>query len=155
MISLRKMTQNDLVLFKKWLSAPHIARWYEHPRDWVEEVEQQDGVFRWLHHFMVEYEGESVGFCQYYACLDSDEPWEGYTALGGSYSIDYLIGEPNCLRRGLGKQVVAALLEQIKAHPDAERVVVKPDEENQASCALLLSCGFLLDEERRVYVKTL
>ena len=155
MINLRKMTLNDLALFKKWLSAPHVARWYERPQDWVEEVEQQDGAFHWLHHFIVEYEGKSVGFCQYYACQDSDEPWEGYTALGGSYSIDYLIGEPDYLHKGLGKQVVTALLEQIKARPDALRVVVQPDEDNCASCALLLSCGFLLDAVKRIYVKPL
>ena len=61
---------------------------------------------------MVEHEGRPVGFCQYYACEDSDELWEGYTALGGSYSIDYMIGETDCLRRGFGKEIVMALTEK-------------------------------------------
>lgn len=91
MIQLRKMEQTDLPVFRKWLYTPHVARWYHDPLDWIDEVEKQDGAFCWIHHFIVEHAGKPIGFCQYYACKDSEELWEGYTALGGSYSIDYMI----------------------------------------------------------------
>ncbi len=39
-------------------------------------------------------------------------------------------------------------------HSDAKRIVVQPEPENKASCGLLLSCGFALDTEKEVYVKT-
>ena len=153
MISLREMTPDDLPLFRQWLSAPHVARWYQAPQDWIAEVEDQDGPFRWLHHFIVQWEGEPVGFCQYYACRDSGEPWGGYTALGGTYSIDYLIGESGCLRRGLGRQMVAALEARIRRHGDARRVVVQPDRENRASRGLLRTGGYLHDSARDIFVK--
>lgn len=155
MIRLRKMEQTDLPVFKKWLYTPHVARWYHDPLDWIKEVEEQDGEFCWIHHFIVEQEGQPIGFCQYYACQDSDEPWGGYTALGGSYSIDYMIGEPDCLRKGLGKLIVEELTDKIALHPDAKRIVVQPEPENKASCGLLLSCGFSLDTEKEIYVKRL
>ena len=155
MFRIRHMEQTDLEILKKWLYTPHVAKWYHEPLDWINEVEKQDREFCWIHHFIVEDEGKPIGFCQYYACKDSDESWEGYTAMGGSYSIDYMIGESDCLRRGFGKKIVADLTDRIALHPDAERIVVQPEPENKASCGLLLSCGFMLDKEKEIYVKPL
>lgn len=155
MIHLREMTINDLPQFKKWLFTPHVAKWYHHPSDWIDEVKKQDSEFNWIHHFIVEYKSNPIGFYQYYACHDSDELWGGYTALGRSYSIDYMIGEAHCLRKGFGKQIVSQLINKIKMHNDAERIVVEPEQENSASCDLLLSCGFDLDTDKKIYVKTL
>ncbi len=155
MVNFRKMQIEDLIIFEKWLYTPHVAKWYHDPIDWIEEIEKQDNDFSWVHHFIVEYEGNDIGFCQYYACKDSDECWEGYTELGGSYSIDYMIGETDYLRKNLGKQIVAKLIEKIMLHDDAERIVVQPEQENKASCGLLLSCDFVLDIEKNIYVRTL
>ena len=155
MIRLRAMLLEDIPLFKKWLSMPHVAPWYSDAAEWVYEVEKQDGEFYWIHHFIVEYKGTPIGFCQYYALNDSGEPMGGYAALGGAYSIDYLIGEEEYLQKGFGKQIVRALTEKISLYPDAKRIAVQPDRENKASRALLLACGFHLDEEKDVYVKTL
>lgn len=145
MISLRKMVPDDLPIFKKWLFSPHVSKWYHHPSDWIDEIEKQDGDFSWIHHFIVELEGKPIGFCQYYACIDSDELWEGYTAKGGTYSIDYMIGEAAYLHKGIGKQIVKELIRRIRRHGDAKRIVAQPEPENSASCGLLLSCGFILD----------
>ena len=153
MIELRKMSMDDLSIFKKWLHEPHVAKWYEHPADWIYEIEKQDSEYNWIHHFIVEHEGKPIGFCQYYACKDSDELWEGYTELGGSYSIDYMIGENDYIHKGYGRQIVLDLVKKITRHSDAKRIVVQPDEENKASCGVLLSCGFLLDTEKNIYVK--
>lgn len=153
MIELRKMDKDDLLIFKKWLSEPHVAKWYEHPMDWIYEIEKQDSEFSWIHHFIVEHGKSPIGFCQYYACKDSDELWEGYTKSGGSYSIDYMIGETDYIRKGYGRQIILKLIEKISLHKDAERIVVQPDEGNKASCGVLLSCGFMLDTEKNIYVK--
>lgn len=52
--------------------------------DWIEEVEKQDSAFRWIHHFIVEYENKPIGFCQYYACkteMNFGEDTQKWTAL--------------------------------------------------------------------------
>ena len=143
MISFRRMNMDDLILFKKWLFTPHVAKWYHDPLDWIDEIEKQDNEFNWIYHFIVEYEGTPIGFCQYYACKDSDELWEGYTALGGSYSIDYMIGEIDYLGKGFGRQIVSELIEKVKLHNDAMRIVVQPEPENKASCYLVTLCLIL------------
>ncbi|MEG2328900.1 GNAT family N-acetyltransferase [Anaerorhabdus sp.] len=155
MINIKPMTLNDLTIFKKWIYTPHVAKWYLEPLDWITEIEQQEDTFSWIHHYIVEYNNKQIGFCQYYACIDSDELWEGYTALGGSYSIDYMIGESCYLGQGLGKQIILALIQKIKEHSDAKRIVVQPDEENNASRGVLRSCGFDYDLEKDIYVMVL
>ena len=155
MLQIRPMKAADLDLFKKWLYTPHVAKWYHDPLDWISEIEQQDGLFRWIHHFIVEYNDNPIGFCQYYACAESNELWNGYTDMGGSYSIDYMIGEVDYIGQGFGKKIVLALIDFIKHHNDAKRIVVQPETENKASCGVLLSCGFTYDNEKDIYVFTL
>lgn len=152
MITTRPMAAADLALFKKWLYTPHVAKWYHEPLAWISEVEQQHTTFHWIHHYMVEHDNRPIGFCQYYACGDSDESWAGYTAMGGSFSVDYMIGEIDGIGKGFGKETVLALIEKIKTHTDAKRIVVQPETENKASCGVLLSCGFVYDTEKDIYL---
>lgn len=152
MIRLRPFADGDLLVFKKWLYAPHVAKWYHDPLDWIAEAEQREGGFRWIHHFIVEHDGKPIGFCQYYACRDSGEPWGGYAAPDGAYSIDYVIGESDCIGRGFGKATVLALIGRIRGRSDATEIVVQPEKENGASCGTLLSCGFTYLAEHDVYV---
>ncbi len=83
------------------------------------------------------------------------EDWHGDLPLAGTYSLDYLIGEAAFLRRGFGKQLVAALLSEIRRQPDAKRVIVQPDPANHASCGLLQACGFALMPQNGLYLYTL
>ncbi|MDD3919638.1 MAG: GNAT family N-acetyltransferase [Eubacteriales bacterium] len=148
------MEQKDLPLFQKWLATPHVKKWYHDPEDWIEEITSKE--FCWVHHFIAEQEGVPVGFCQYYDYKDSDEQWGNDIATAGTYSIDYLIGEPEYLRHGVGKHIVAALLEQVLRHEDARQIIVQPEPENAASCGLLRACGFTLaDVENNIYQKVL
>jgi RimJ/RimL family protein N-acetyltransferase len=154
-LCLRPMTQSDLPTFIRWLNTPHVARWYHDPQDWIAEIENQNGEFGWIHHCIVVYQGRDIGFCQYYACRDSDEDWNGFADLEGAYSIDYLIGKEQYLRKGLGKEIVGALTGEIRKHEDAKLIIVMPESGNMASRGLLLSCCFRYKAQNDVFVKTL
>lgn len=146
------MHVSDLPLFRKWLALPHIAAWYHDPEDWVGEVEQQDGTFAFVRHFIVQSENKPIGFCQYYPYWMSGEAWHGNIPLEGTYSIDYLIGDVEYLGKGYGKQIIRALQKKIQSLPDAARIIVQPEPENQASCGVLQSCGFHYDAENGIYL---
>lgn len=158
MLSLRKITGNDLPLAEGWLNQEHVKRWYEIPHlgvtinDWMYEIKERAGVFKWLTHFVVLYQGHPIGLCQYYKCEDSDEAF-GNLPLTGSYGIDYLIGEKSYIGKGLGKGMISLLVDKIFSFPDALLVTADIDRENTASERALLSCGFvLLDAESSRYV---
>lgn len=150
-VILRELIDKDIPLFKKWLYAPHVARWYHDPLDWIDEVEKRDSEYKWLHHYIVEYDGEPIGFCQYYEYCNSGEVWHGSTQINGAYSIDYMIGDASYLRKGLGKEIIKHLIEKIKLEENAESVIVQPELENKPSCNTLLSCEFHFDEVNDIY----
>jgi len=154
-ITLREIEDTDLELFKKWVYAPHVAKWYEEPLSWIDEIEKRKGEFSWIHHFIAEYDGIPVGFCQYYEYKLSGETWHGDSEMEGTYSIDYMIGDPNFLGRGLSKTMICELIRKIRLHPNAKRVIVQPEPENIRSCGLLLSTGFQFDFRNEIYVMEL
>lgn len=158
MLELRLLKDEDISLVKIWLNKEHIKKWYEIPHlgvtldDWIFEIKERNGEFKWLTHLIATWEGKPIGLCQYYKCSDSDEDF-GVLPVKGSYGIDYLIGEEAYLGKGLGKGIITLLVEKIFSFPDAERVTADIDKDNQASEKSLLSCGFtLIDAEHSRYV---
>ena len=151
-ITLRPFTDSDVPMFTRWLGMPHVAPWYSHPADWLTEVAGRNGEFNWIQHFIICAGQQPIGFCQYYPYWRSGEDWQGSLPLTGSYSLDYLIGEPSFLRKGYAGRALRLLCRQVFACPDAARIIVQPEPENYASCKTLLSAGFCYDAPDRLYL---
>lgn len=150
-LTLRAFSDADVPRLTRWLAQPHVAQWYAHPADWIREVENRNGAFRFIRHLIAEVDGTPVGFCQYYRYVDGGETWYGGNDPAGAYSIDYLIGETRFLRKGYGKRIVREMASLIAECDDAKRVIVQPEKENRISRRTLLACGFLLDESCDVF----
>lgn len=158
MLKLRLLCDNDVPLIESWLNKEHVKRWYEIPHmnifidDWMYEIRERNGEFKWLTYLIVECENSPIGFCQYYKCIDSDEDY-GALQVKGSYGIDYLIGKESYLGKGLGKEMVMLLVNKVLSFTDAQRVTADIDSGNTASQKTLLSCGFeLFDAKSSRYV---
>lgn len=150
-IVLREFKDSDIKLFKIWLYTPHVEKWYENPLSWIDEIEKRNKEYSWIHHFIVECEGKPIGFCQYYEYCNSEETWHGNTEIDGTYSIDYLIGDTNYIRKGLSKEIISSLISKIKLCDNAKLIIVQPESDNSASCRALLSSKFNFDPENKIY----
>ncbi len=151
-IELCNIEDKDIPLFKKWLNLPHVSKWYREPQDWIKEIEQRDRKFSFIHYFIVEAEGQKIGFCQFYEYCKSGEIWHGDIETEGTYSIDYLIGNVNFLKKGYGKATIKSLVAVIKTIKNAKRIIVQPESDNKASCSTLLSSGFCFDKTNELYI---
>lgn len=151
-IVLRPLEERDIVWMKTWLYRPHVQKWYEHPESWLDEIRRRDTDFSFIHHKIVLLGNTPIGFCQYYDCFFAQEDWYTVTRPNDTFSIDYLIGETEYLRKGFGTEIITALLAEIHAHTSAARVVVKPEQENAASCKALLAAGFWYEVTAAYYV---
>ncbi len=146
-LTLRPLFEADVALVGRWLHTPHVAKWYQYPEHWLHELRERHGEFSFLTHFIAEYEGVPIGFCQYYDCWFSqqhevwNDAWRVGERQGEVFSIDYLIGETAYLRRGFGRRMVALLLERLRER-GAKTVVVQPESENTASNRSLAANGF-------------
>lgn len=146
-VQLRNFQDTDYALMEVWLARPHVAKWYKHPEHWLNELENRRTMFSFITHFIVELDGQPIGFCQYYDTHFAQEhevwhdEWQVSEKLGEVYSIDYLIGEPQYLKQGIGKQIIKLLIERIW-QLGAQEIIVEPEAENIASNKSLEANGF-------------
>lgn len=159
MLKLRQLHDEDVPHVKKWLYNEHVKKWYDIPRlgvsidDWLYELSEREGEFKWITYLIVEMDGVPIGMCQYYKCSDSVDENFGVLPVRGSYGIDYMIGEETYLGKGLGKEMIGLLVEKIFGFADAQRITADIDKDNKASEKVLLACGFkLVDAESSRYV---
>lgn len=151
-LKLRKLNDDDIELFEKWVNQDYVLKWYEHPEAWIDEIQKRQNEFSWVNHFIVTYNNKDIGFCQYYDYKMSKEDWHGDITLDGTYSIDYMIGESEYLKRGFGTRIVSELISDIRSMTNAKRIIVLPEAENSASCNTLISAGFKYDEDNKLYL---
>lgn len=159
MLELRLLIDSDIPLIESWLNEEHVKRWYEIPElgitidDWIAEIKEYKGKFQWITYLIALWQDRPIGLCLYYKCVDSSGEDFGTLPLAGSYGIDYLIGEKSYLGKGLGKGIIALLVDKIFSLQDAQIVTADIDKSNKASERALVSCGFkLLDTAGSRYV---
>jgi RimJ/RimL family protein N-acetyltransferase len=92
--------------------------------------------------WVVEVNGRSIGFLQDYRIGD----YPDYAVLGPdpeAIGVDYLIGDPVWVGRGLGVRMLWAwMLRASRRFPDATTYFAAPDHRNKASLRVLDKAGF-------------
>ena len=97
--------------------------------------------------FVIVLDGRDVGMIQRYRISDHPE-WDRTIAGSGltfrsAAGIDYFIGEPDLLGRGIGSAAVAAFTSMVFAeYEDVDSVVVTPQAANIPSCRVLEKAGY-------------
>ena len=147
MVSLRPLAAEELALVERWLSEPHVARWFLAGSSLERELadvrdsvlgQQRTQVLLVLEH------DEPVGWCQWYRCEDDPEWAAEIGAADGDVGIDYAIGEPAAVGRGVGTELVAALVRVVRAAHPSCGIVADPEAHNAASRRVLEKNGFKL-----------
>ncbi|HZD66673.1 MAG TPA: GNAT family N-acetyltransferase [Acidimicrobiales bacterium] len=143
----REMRLGDLGLVTEWLDRPHVARWYlagsSVGRETAELRESIVGTGA-VHALIVAEMDRPVGWCQWYRCGDDPEWAFEVGAEPGDVGIDYAIGEPHRIGRGVGTALVAGVVRIIRRQRPSVGVVATPDGRNIASRRVLEKNGFQL-----------
>ena len=150
-ITLKQLTDEDIPLFESWLDKEYIKRWFGDKEDWLNEINERNGKYSFLTHFIVFHNGREIGYCLYGDCFyikDLEEEGHDFKSLYGdvtvknhTYEIGYLIGEEGYLNKGIGK-IIIQLLEAKLIEIGAREMVTDPCEKNIISVKALLSNGF-------------
>ncbi|MFD7550414.1 GNAT family N-acetyltransferase [Streptomyces sp. NPDC059816] len=133
LIALRTLTAADFPLLGQWLAHPHVARWWNHDPS-PEGVERHFGAAARGEEPSVDRlvlaDGEPVGLVQQVRLADYPDYREELSGVvevpAGAYTIDYLIGPPERIGRGLGPLVIAAAVEDLWRAPRSARCVIVP-----------------------------
>jgi RimJ/RimL family protein N-acetyltransferase len=143
-VELRPMVENDLALVAAWLREPHVSRWWR--EDPAAEI---DGYRRCIEGtdptvaLIAEAEGGPVGWCQWYRWHEYPQAAQ-FGARPGEIGIDYAIGAPDAVGRGIGTELIDALLRQARIAEPTAPVLVAVDVANTASRRVLEKNGFRL-----------
>jgi aminoglycoside 6'-N-acetyltransferase len=161
-IELRRMTADDLPLVARWLHEPHVAHWWLPDTTADAELEELSarvsGGGDQTTQMLTIVEGgdglrsgaQPIGWCQWYSYDAYPTEAEALGAHAGDVGVDYAIGDPAAIGRGLGTQLIAALVDEVRRHHPACGVIVDPDARNVASRRVLERNGFCLIAVRRV-----
>lgn len=146
----RPLAVTDLPLLQRWLDEPHVARWWVHDTS-AAGVERDFGAVArgedTMEAFVVALDGVEVGYLQRYRFADEPESLAELRSLvavdPAAWSIDYFVGSPAHVGRGVGSRMIAALAADAwSTHPDAPAIVVAVASANQASWGALARAGF-------------
>jgi aminoglycoside 6'-N-acetyltransferase len=135
----------DLALVERWLSEPHVARWYlvgsslERELDDIRQSVTGDGE---VHMLVVLLDGEPIGWCQWYPC-EVDPAWAAEIgAAPEDCGIDYAIGDPARVGGGVGTELIAELVALVRMSRPACGILADPEVANFASRRVLERNGF-------------
>lgn len=146
----RPVRRDDSANLKFWLSQPHVHRWwYQGFSD--EAIEAEFGPMfdddSTTHGFIISVDDVPVGFIQYY--FFRDEPSDAalisevFLVDRNDASIDYFIGDPLHIGRGIGRQAIAAFCDHVRHHhADLDSFIVAIHADNPASWKCLEHAGF-------------
>jgi len=142
-VILQPLVEDDLEVLSGFFASPHVERWWH-----------QDPSLEAVHAAYLPYLTGSdptvillaivgqrpVGLGQWYLWDDNPQARDAYGIPSGTVGLDYLIGHAHDCGRGMGTQLLEALVE---AAPDVP-IWVTPEEANEPSCRVLEKCGFEL-----------
>jgi aminoglycoside 6'-N-acetyltransferase len=141
------MRVDDLALVERWLGEPHVARWFlagSSLEAELEDIRSSLAEDSETHMLVVLRDGDPVGWSQWYPC-SVDPAWAAEMGAGpDDVGVDYAIGDPTGVGRGVGTEVIAALVALVRAARPGCGIVADPDAENLASRRVLEKNGFEL-----------
>ncbi len=141
------MSEADLPTVARWMAEPHVARWWtpdttaEAQLDKYRERIKTGGATTML---IASDQGRPVGWAQWYRWADYPATAQAMQALGGEAGIDYAIGDPTAVGHGIGTELVAALVHEVRRCTGPAGLLVAPDATNTSSRRVLEKNGFTL-----------
>jgi aminoglycoside 6'-N-acetyltransferase len=148
-VELRPMWWEDLPLLVRWFGQTHVSAWWRDEPSDLSSIEAGYGACidgdDPTELFVIEEAGRPIGMIQRY--LFADEPiwarvFDGIVDVNDAAGIDYLIGEPDAVGRGLGTATIAAFLPLVFEWRPVRSIVASVQQANPASWRVLESCGF-------------
>lgn len=146
-IVFRSLQDADLPMLTAWLAEPHVCRFYQKkPVTFADVAREYGPTIRGeepsLSHLAIR-NGAPFAYLQCYRNVDYPE-WCAVIGAHDGISVDLFIGDPACLRRGLGQAALSAYLRQVAfpAHPGETRAYIGHEVTNTAALQCSQAVGF-------------
>ncbi len=146
-IRFRPVTEADFPLMTRWLSEPHVRRFYQAEPVTSDDVAQEYGAAvrgeEPTRCDLAVLDGRPFAYFQAYRNADYPE-WVEILGRTDGTSVDLYIGEPDCVGRGLGRAALRAYVSDVvfPAWPEEACVYIAHERGNAAALACSRAAGF-------------
>lgn len=148
-ISFSPIHPSDIDILEKWISKPHVQKWYFNPDLWIKKMQRSHGEDSLIHYNLIFHKCKPIGFAQWYDFCDFCNECNSIITFNNTYIIDYFIGDTKNPQKNLTKSIVKELKEIIiKLHPSSH-IVVHPEIGNKLSQKKLLTSGYSFDKHTK------
>lgn len=132
------LARRDLPLLRRWLDRPHVAQWWGDPEEALTNATEHPPSM----HGIIAVDGEHIGYVCWQSPIAEESSAAGLSALPPDHiDVDILIGEAEYTGRGIGPQVLLAVIEQLRS-AGVSSVGLATDEENQRARRAFVKAGF-------------
>ena len=139
-VSLCPFDEAHAPLLSEWLARPHVAWWHPEPDAWIEyALNPLIGGAQAL----IIFGGRPIGYMRWRRV--SRETLDGvglFEIPAGSVDVDILIGEADCVGRGLGPRALWLLVEKLRQDASTPLVGLSPSVDNVAAQRAYAKAGF-------------
>lgn len=148
-VTLRLMTEDDLVMLHEWLNRPHLVEWWggEEARPTLAEVQRDYAPRAMAAESVTPYiallDGEPIGYAQSYVAMGSGGGWWEDETDPGVRGIDQSLANPEQLGKGLGTRLVRALVRHLFADPAVTKIQTDPSPDNHRAIRCYEKAGFV------------
>jgi RimJ/RimL family protein N-acetyltransferase len=151
-LDLRTLTEDDLPIVAAWLRREHVRAWWKDPADLASVRAKYLPRIRGdepTEVFIASTASGPFGLIQRYRFAEYGT-WAATVSAAGlrvpaAAGIDYLIGTPELIGRGVGTEMIRSFTEQLlREYLDVETIVAAPQYANRASCRALEKAGYSL-----------
>jgi aminoglycoside 6'-N-acetyltransferase len=149
-LTFRSMGGADLEQVRIWLGLPHVVTWYlagSTLEQELDELRQCIANEQPTYALMVLERGKPIGWCQWYVCADYPDHAAGVGAEPGDIGVDFAIGDPARVGKGVGTSLIASLVAYVSERHPGAGFVADPEATNRASRRVLEKNGFELVRE--------
>ena len=141
------LTENHFPLLLKWLETPHVKTWWDSRLEWTLKLIQKKyepylNSSNLINAYIVFVENKPIGYIQYYNKHDFPREHDYALELPESCAaIDWYIGEPEFVGRGIGTKALKLFLDT-HVFPNFDNVFVDPDTANISAVRVYEKIGF-------------
>ncbi|MBM3197580.1 MAG: GNAT family N-acetyltransferase [Chlamydiae bacterium] len=158
-IAFEPLAADHFILLHKWIQEPHVWQWWGEGKSWtLDEITAKynsytlrykidRGIKKAIHPFIINFQGQPIGFIQFYNAFDFprddgfdvQEIWDRKNE--SLAALDFYIGEPAYIGKGLGSQVLRFFL-QTQVFKQYDACLVDPEKNNKIALKTYSKAGF-------------
>jgi aminoglycoside 6'-N-acetyltransferase len=146
-LGFRLLERTDFPELRRWLTEPHVTRWWGEPPPDAAGIEEKYGpvIDRTdpTLTFVITLDRLPIGMIQTYRLSDNPE-YEAAVGVEDAAGVDLFIGDPGYVGIGLGTEILRVFVERIgwPTYPEVRRYMAGPSIENARSRRAFEKAGF-------------